>query len=178
MRLAAVVVFSSVWAFAADIDTVEERLRESQLPSSKEAGAGLADAVSTYLGTFIPSNCTYTGIDYNSDRRAGWPVMGHLSRTQTILAGWRSNFTGPAIHNNETVRAIGVCALNWWLVVKPKCPNWYDQEIAGPNNIGQAVLYLGPGSLPENQTKAANELINLAQWPGWTGSNLLFMLRA
>jgi len=161
-------------ARASDMDVVRERFLGLLVPTDQSSIDSLKRSVQEDLLPKFNSSCLFSDIDYNSRRRAGWPVMGHLSRMYefALLAHVDKSTAAELVPKTA-------CGLDWWFRVRPECPNWYDQQISGPNNLGQTLLVLPPGALLPNQSAVARELIAEATWwKGWTGSNLLYMLRA
>jgi chondroitin AC lyase len=155
------------------MQTVYDRFIKDLLPQSSAALASMAREVAAAYLPHFNASCLFDDIDYHSTRAAGWPVMAHLSRLSVMATVGRGGV------NESSLAPKVVCGLDWWLVRRPVCSNWYDQEISGPNNIGTIMLMLPNGSLATNQSVAAGELVAEAKWmDGWTGSNLLFMLRA
>lgn len=157
----------------SDMQIVYKRFVQELLPSDASALAELKEAVSNEYLPHFNASCLFDDIDYASTRAASWPVMSHLSRLSSMAT------LGRAGVNESTLAPMVDCGLDWWLRVKPRCSNWYDQEISGPNNIGTIMLLLPNGTLAPNQSAVAGQLVAEADWEqGWTGSNLLFMLRA
>ena len=75
-------------------------------------------------------------------------------------------------------------ALDRWLQNDWKNPNWYDNEIGVPRQMGNIGLLLQP-ALSFAESSKMEEIMSRADWKGsgtvanpkWTGANLLDMLR-
>ena len=164
-----------------DLAIVTDRVVRSMLPSDAHA----AQASAAQLGRQLLPNGSWPDIDYHEFRRAAWPMTSHLSRVSSMAGAWRADNTSaaaPALLANAT------SALECWLLHDWKNPNWYDNEIGVPRQMGEIALLLSPpggSALSATDGAKMSEIMARADWlghgtyshPQWTGANLLDMLR-
>jgi hypothetical protein len=165
-----------------DMAIVKQRLTASMLASSAKQQAAAVKAAETLANQLLP-NGTFPDIDYHEFRRAGWPMVAHLGRVTTMAAAWRGS-NGSSSASLAPLLANTMSALDVWLTNDWKNPNWYDNEIGVPRQMGNIGLLLQPALSAADATKMT-EIMARADWKGsgtvkdpkWTGANLLDMLK-
>lgn len=165
-----------------DMSTVKSRLLSGLLPSQATEPAAIK-AAQTLAAELLP-NGTWPDIDYHEFRRAGWPMVGHLTRVSTMAAAWRGGSNVSSNPEMPSLLASTKLALDLWLKNDWKNPNWYDNEIGVPRQMGNIGLLLQP-ALSLAESSKMEEIMSRADWKGsgtvanpkWTGANLLDMLR-
>ncbi len=143
--------------------------------------ADLTDKISTsrndsltlgYIAT-LRRDGRWPDIDYDCYFRTNWEPVRHLGRVRTLVHSYvdaKGNFCG-----NDTLFAAIRDALAFWAKKAPKCHNWWYNQIAGPQNLGNILVLMDRGKevLPE---ELQNRLYRMMSWPDprkWTGANKL-----
>ena len=166
------------------LQEVRQRVIQSMLPGN----ATSAQAAARQLAAQLCPNGSWPDIDYHEFRRAGWPMVQHLVRVEQMAAAWRgSNASTPPVAGAAQAELLGntTVALELWLNNDWKNPNWYDNEIGVPREMGRIGLLLAPDALSAQDGAKMTEIMARADWKGrgtvqspqWTGANLLDMLR-
>ena len=165
-----------------DAAVVKRRLVAEMLPVLNQQAAAVK-AAEALAATLLP-NGTFPDINYHEFRRAGWPMVAHLGRVSTMAAAWRGANNGSATPTLAPLLSKTLSALDVWLTKDWKNPNWYDNEIGVPRQMGNIGLLLQPALSAADATKMT-EIMARADWKGsgtvshpkWTGANLLDMLK-
>jgi chondroitin AC lyase len=175
-------VQASVGVDGGDMATVKSRMLSDLLPS--QASEATAIKAAHTLAAKLQPNGTWPDIDYHEFRRAGWPMVEHLTRVSQLAAAWRGGTNASSDSELLSLLASTRLALDLWLKNDWKNPNWYDNEIGVPRQMGDIGLLLQPALSSEESSKM-EEIMSRADWKGsgtdanpkWTGANLLDMLR-
>ncbi|KAF1802642.1 polysaccharide lyase family 8 protein [Mucor lusitanicus] len=165
-----------------------------------DIGGSSADNVNKWKSS-LRSSGTWSDVDYTAGcdaRVASWPAQTHLTRTRSLAAAYAKNTTDTALLT-KTIRA-----LNYWLdndFTTNDCidwggnsagscpcgtpglwnPNWYNQIIGTPTNIGGICLLLQQKLTPD-QLAACSKIqarsyatidTGLRTFSSYTGANLL-----
>lgn len=121
---------------------VENQLRERGIDVKDPKTAPKVDALVASLG----EDGAWGDIDYHSTQRATWPTGNHLSRVLQMAVAWSA--TGkPAELATAIHRALG-----YWLAHDYQCPNWWYNQIGGPQAMFTTALLLGDELRPEERT--------------------------
>lgn len=169
-------------ASANDMEVVKSRMLAGLVPSKESEPAAITAAQG--LAATLQPNGTWPDIDYREFRRASWPMVGHLVRVSSMAAAWRGGSSTSSDPKFASLLAGTKLALELWLKNDWKNPNWYDNEIGVPNQMGNIGLLLQPALSTADASKM-EEIMSRADWKGsgtvanprWTGANLLDMLR-
>ena len=116
---------------------------------------------------------SFTDIDYSRDDRTNWPPQKHLER----LATWTSDYTNPKSKwfGDDTLYERIVKALQFWQDRNPNCNNWWYNQIAEPQALGEMLIQMREG---KRQVPKALETAILQRMrtdggdpEKWTGAN-------
>ncbi|MDE6451528.1 MAG: hypothetical protein K2L23_04430, partial [Odoribacter sp.] len=113
----------------------------------------------------------WADLDYACYGRTNWEPVRHLQRVyQQALS-----YVNPksVYYANDTLYTVIRDALRFWLECKPKCHNWWYNQIAVPQRLGDILVLMdcGKEQLPD---ELRNGLFGLMAWPDprkWTGAN-------
>jgi hypothetical protein len=178
-------------AFADDLHLVEERLVRELIPSTPSAVHAAVLSAQRLESAMLPGNCTWTDIDYDEFRRAGWPMESHLSRALEMSVGWKVCNASATLARAALLRA-AQCSLQLWLDHDFLNPNWFDNMITTPSTTSKIALVLGDALAPTALSKVV-EITTRSVWQGcplpqpacgspaehykpWTGANIAYML--
>ncbi|MDE6429585.1 MAG: chondroitinase, partial [Duncaniella sp.] len=83
---------------------------------------------------------SWSDINYNDTKRSGWEPKQHADRVLEMVKlyktpgspRYRSAELGEQIHR----------ALDYWFTAKPKCLNWWQNEIGIPKTLGPACILM------------------------------------
>lgn len=139
----------------------------AQTPGSKN------DSLTVDYVADLQSGGKWTDIDYACYFRTNWEPVRHLGRVQ-VLARSYVDADGRFCGNDVLFSAIRD-ALDFWVESAPKCHNWWYNQIAVPQNLGNILVLLDRGKqvLPD---ELRNRLFGMMAWPDprkWTGANKL-----
>ena len=118
----------------------------------------------------------WADINYNDNVRSTWAAIAHYSRMIAIL----HTFGEERLYTDGEYAARMVALLRGWVVLDPKNPNWWHNEIGTPMNIANIILMMHP-VLSAEDIKAALPITergcgryNEAIFTRWTGANLIW----
>lgn len=142
--LAAVLLFSSTKLNAQDtFDSVRTRII-SHLNTETAQDAILKNVIS-YLPQQLPDG-SWSDINYGDSTIAQWIPIKHLDRVKSLSLAYYSN--NGIYSGNPQVKTAIEKALEFWLKAKPKSANWWHNEIAVPQTIGEILLITQNGYTP------------------------------
>ena len=95
---------------------------------------------------------SWPDVDYVTDRRSGWPPAAHVLDRAVFLA--REAFVTRDAASAAAVRK----ALDWWAAAKPRCSNWWYNEIGVPQGFALAALLVDGWLHDEDRTRYADYL--------------------
>lgn len=116
---------------------------------------------------------SWADIDYACYFRTNWEPVGHLGRVEVLA---RSYVNGESRYcGNDTLFAAIRDALSFWVEKNPKCHNWWYNQIAVPQSLGNILVTMDRGKqvLPG---ELQDRLFGMMAWPDprkWTGANKL-----
>ena len=95
--------------------------------------------IDRYLSAMRPDG-SWSDINYNDTKRSGWEPKQHADRVLEMVKlyktpgspRYRSAELGEQIHR----------ALDYWFTAKPKCLNWWQNEIGIPKTLGPACILM------------------------------------
>lgn len=112
-------------------------------------------------------------IDYACYFRTNWEPITHLNR----VCGFALSYVCPEsiYYANDTLYRVIEDALAFWKQRSPKCHNWWFNQIAVPQQLGNIFVLMDAGrkKLPDGLRQA---LFGMMAWPDprkWTGANKL-----
>ncbi|ATL48910.1 hypothetical protein COR50_18015 [Chitinophaga caeni] len=123
---------------AAEFSIIHQQIVD-QLPI-EEGGIQNIDRTASYALSQMTPGGAFKNIDYNNKRRANWPVTDHLKYLQALSLA----YTLPAskYYRQTGLEAKIIASLKDWNDKNPICPNWFPNEIRGPQLMGQILLIL------------------------------------
>lgn len=126
--------------------------------------------IEAYLELQQPDG-SWSDINYSDKLRSGWAPKKHASRVLELSKLYYSPSTR-FYHSSNIKKAIH-CALNFWFVTKPVCPNWWYNEIGVPKTFGGAFILL-EDQLSDKEKQSAIEVMNHSKF-GMTGQNKVWL---
>lgn len=96
-------------------------------------------SISRYLARQRPDG-SWSDIDYNDQRRSGWQAREHASRLLELAKLYRSANT-PFAGRPRVLRAYHQ-ALQFWIKQRPRCRNWWYNQIGIPKPLGESSLLM------------------------------------
>lgn len=132
-----------------------------------------ADSLTTAYVASLQRGGKWADIDYACYFRTNWEVVKHLERIQVLACSYVSD-KGKFCGNDTLFQAIQD-ALSFWVKTAPKSHNWWFNQIAVPQHLGNILVLLDRGEkvLPD---ELKNRLFKIMAWPDpreWTGANKL-----
>ncbi|WP_157246014.1 polysaccharide lyase family 8 super-sandwich domain-containing protein [Nonomuraea typhae] len=100
----------------------------------------------------------WADVDYADLDVTDWAPFRHLVRLRAL-----------AVHRPDAA----LRALDAWLRLDPRCPNWWYDQLGAPRALGDAALLLQP-LLPAGQAESVCRILRRAAFAGMTGQNLLW----
>ncbi len=118
----------------------------------------------------------WSDINYNDKVRSTWEATNHYSRMIAILL----TFGEKRLRSDGEYAERMVALLRGWIMLDPKNPNWWHNEIGTPMNIANIILMMYP-VLSREDIRAALPITergcgihNDAIFTRWTGANLIW----
>lgn len=146
----------------ADLALVTRQFCESQLPAG-----GTTPKVDGFLSA-LREDGSWPDIDYNSKQWATWPTGNHLSRIQQMVVAWRRGDKTPGL-TDGIHRALG-----YWMQHDFQCPNWWYNQIGGPQIMFTLALLLGDELHPDEYTYITQTMLPRTKI-GMTGQNRVWL---
>ncbi len=157
------ILAQTVVAGADDLETLRSRLM-APLLAAPDAG------FVTELIDTMQDDGTWADIDYASKSRSSWPLPTHLSRLASIARAYRAP---GSLQGDAKVLAAAQKALDAWLRLDPKNPNWWWNQIGVPKSLLPTLLLLD-GQLTEQQRADGLKILRRAKI-SMTGQNLVWV---
>ena len=118
----------------------------------------------------------WSDINYNDTVRSTWAATAHYSRMITILRALGEE----RLLSDGEYAARMAALLRGWVMLDPKNPNWWHNEIGTPMNIANIILMMHPvlscedisSALPITERGCGRH--NEAIFTRWTGANLIW----
>ncbi len=123
-------------------------------------------AIEEYVGKVRPDG-SFSDIDYQDTKRSGWQPKQHAERVLELCKLYESPTT-PYYHR-DTLRDAIHQLIDFWIEKKPKCLNWWYNQIGVPRSFGQAFL-LFEDHMTEKEKQGAIEIMKQSKF-GMTGQN-------
>ncbi len=140
----------------------------------------LDEEISEHLDKMIPhyleslqSNGMWPDIKYASTQRTNWPGADHLERIATLAKGFVNSSN--KYFGNENVYASITIALQYWYDKDYRSDNWWFNEIAIPQALGEILIMMKEGPKPLPLMLENNLLLRMNRGQMWkqTGANKL-----
>ncbi len=152
---------------------VTRRLCDYQLQLSgyTDKTTEIPPEVANYLAK-LDADGAWADIDYNSRQRAVWPTGNHLSRVLAMTLAWQhSVMQGKA---PDALLAGIHRALGYWRQHDFQCPNWWYNNIGGPQALIPTGLLLGDQLQPEERAYLTQTVLPRAKI-AMTGQNRVWL---
>lgn len=128
------------------------------------------EKIRAYLGKMTVEGA-WSDINYADTKRSGWEPKLHAERILELSKLYYSEGT-PYYRSEEIGRAIHA-ALGYWFTARPKCRNWWYNDIGVPKTLGAAFILLEE-QLTADEKQAAIEVMENARF-GMTGQNKVWL---
>ena len=153
-------------ALADDMSTITQRVTAQLLSSSPSTSSVQSDMSS------LQANGSWSDINYASTAATNWSPLTHLQRMQA-MAQLYDNPTS-SLYQNTTLAADLSSAMNYWIATKAQSSNWFDNDIAGPQALGAAMVLAKP-VFSSSQIASGQALLAQAKVaiPSFTGQNVV-----
>lgn len=157
----------------AAMDKYSGLLNRMQEELITETNIGQNDSLTKCNVDALQRGGMWSDLDYACYFRTNWEPVEHLGRVLTMVRSYvnpKSIFYG-----NDTLNLAVRDALAFWKQRSPKCHNWWFNQIAAPQYLGNILVLMecGKENLP-NELQSA--LFEMMAWPDprkWTGANKL-----
>lgn len=128
------------------------------------------DKIQGYLA-LLDEDGAWSDIDYADTKRSGWEPKRHAER---ILEMAKLYYTpGTRLYQAPQVMASLHRALGFWLSRRPRCLNWWYNEIGVPKTLGAAFVLL-ERELTAEEKEGAIEVMKAARFR-MTGQNKVWL---
>lgn len=133
---------------ASDIEIIEQRIKASVLSS-----VPAANSVNGYQST-LQADGHWTDIDYGQTTQTNWRPITHLDRMHAMARAYAAS--NCPLYQNTTLRKNILKAYDFWLSRDPRSTNWYHNQIATPQRLGEIMILI------KNDLSAAQKTTGLA----------------
>jgi chondroitin AC lyase len=152
---------------AKDAATVRDRYVASILPPAEAARALRAEAARD--ADRLQADGSWPDIDYANAGHANWFAVDHLNRVLVMAKSARVERN--AGHADGALEAKLLLALKWWDDHDYRNPNWWWNEIAVPQLMGEIGNLMLP-EIPPAERGRMVAIMKRSDWRRWTGANL------
>jgi chondroitin AC lyase len=154
-------------ADADDLATITQRVT-AQLLSSVPS----TSTVQGYMNS-LQSNGSWSDINYANMAQTNWTPLTHLQRLEAMAEDYSSSSS--TLYHNATLGADISNAYNYWISVDPQSTNWFDNDIATPQNLGQTMVLVSNSILSPSQISLGQNILARAKGdiPSQTGQNVV-----
>ncbi len=94
----------------------------------------------------IKGDGSWPDIDYTNTAITKWPPGQHLERVKSLAVAFVKE--GSVYNTNSSVWDAVVKALSFWYRANPKSQNWWHNEIATPQSLGEIMLLMQSATRP------------------------------
>lgn len=126
--------------------------------------------VEKYLSLLQPDG-SWSDINYKDTKRSGWEPKQHADRVLEMVKIYKNPATSGC--DLSRLRDNIHSALNYWFTAKPKCLNWWQNEIGVPKTLGQACILIEDELTPE-ELQGIEEVLSAARFK-MTGQNKVWL---
>ncbi len=145
-----VILPSVLWAQKQQFELIMGRVASDYAVKKPKA----ADAPSIKLFASWQENGSWADIDYSAKDIVNWPPMEHLSRLGTIINAYTDK--GSSFYANPQIFSKIQNAFEFWYAKDPKSDNWWHNDIATPQRLGELLIVLRTGEHKLSKTLEAN----------------------
>ncbi|MBD0825396.1 polysaccharide lyase family 8 super-sandwich domain-containing protein [Aestuariibaculum marinum] len=128
-------------------DVFKERIIQDLVKDNIITSTDLDADVADYLSQ-IQGDGAFLDVDYSSTVRTKWPPMVHLDRL--LIMSLAYTLQSSTYYSSSDLKAKIDSLLEFWQNTKPRSNNWWYNEIAEPQRMGQILIlidYLGSEKL-------------------------------
>ncbi len=97
------------------------------------------EKISGYISRMNPDG-SWSDINYADTKRSGWEPKQHADRVLEMVKVYRT--PGTCLYGSNDLDEKIHRALGYWFTAKPKCLNWWQNEIGVPKTLGPACLLI------------------------------------
>lgn len=126
--------------------------------------------IEAYLCLLLPDG-SWKDIDYADTKRSGWEPKQHADRLLQMTKLYKTPGS-PKFGSKELSRQIHL-ALGFWLRERPKCLNWWQNEIGIPKTLGPACILI-EDELSEEEKSGIIDVLAAARFK-MTGQNKVWL---
>lgn len=119
---------------AADLATVEQRLEAEFLASVPSTST-----VQSYQSTLLVDG-SWADVPYTNTAQTNWAPMTHLDRLGLMCRAYAH--PSGSLYQNATLLADILKAYDCWITKNPQSTNWWYNEIAVPQDMGEAMVLI------------------------------------
>lgn len=126
--------------------------------------------VEDYLSK-LRADGSWADLNYEDKRRSGWDPKRHADRVLEMAKIYRTPdniMYGSASLKEKIHRALG-----YWFRVKPKCLNWWQNEIGVPKTLGPACILI-EDELSDSEKQGIIDVVSAARFK-MTGQNKVWL---
>src|SRR5262249_24786782 len=129
-------------------------------------------SVQGYMNS-LQSNGSWSDINYANTAQTNWTPLTHVTRLEAMAE--LCSASSSSLYHNATLGADISKAFDYWISVDPMSTNWFDNDIATPQNLGETMVLvsntiLSPTQIANGQTILARAKANI---PSQTGQNVV-----
>jgi chondroitin AC lyase len=116
---------------------------------------------------------SWSDLDYASVDRSAWPPHNHCTRMLSMAKALAGGIDLSADDRKQVLDSVHR-AFRYWISHDFQCPNWWENEIGIPQDIGACALLLGKNLAPDEYAYATQ--ISLARYGiGRAGQNKVWL---
>ena len=153
-------------ARADDLTTITQRVT-AQLLSNVPS----ASTVQGYMSS-LQSNGSWSDINYSNTAQTNWTPLTHLDRMEAMAQDYSASSS--SLYHNATLAADISSAFNYWISANPTSTNWFDNDIAAPQALGDSMVLIG-STLSSTQISQGQTVLGraAADIPNESGQNVV-----
>lgn len=114
---------------------------------------------------------SWSDLNYEDKRRSGWDPKRHADRVLEMVKIYRT--PGSAMYSSAALKEKIHRALAYWFRTKPKCLNWWQNEIGVPKTLGPACILI-EDELTEPEKQGIIDVVSAARFK-MTGQNKVWL---
>lgn len=114
---------------------------------------------------------SWSDLNYEDKRRSGWDPKRHADRVLEMVKIYRT--PGSAMYNSAGLKEKIHRALAYWFRTKPKCLNWWQNEIGVPKTLGPACILI-EDELTAPEKQGIIDVVSAARFK-MTGQNKVWL---
>lgn len=127
----------------SEFEQITLRIKEQVCRETNEQA--LLKNVVAFLPT-IQKDGSWSDIEYGSKDITKWKPSVHLDRVKAFAQAYISE--GGFYNNKDAVKNAIISALRFWYVQNPKSNNWWHNEIASPQALGEIMILMQYSAQP------------------------------